>query len=307
MQPKHSMAVVCICFIALSLASGCATIGPAPAKLSAEVGDRMAEMQGLHLHAIESFFASERKRIEDFLEKRWIPLYLQNYLATSRLMDEISRSTFVGATDKVTLTHALKDYLDDSTEAEAAANEIIEAISAVRRQESPKVRETLDKYIDAEYLELAISHINLLLGATDPGLMILEWAQDAQEQINLQRKEMLQPLEHAQRTITSEVTVAYADILKANGVITARLEAAAKLKESQDSMLKALGVKDRATSLRSKLESISRKVGSAITAADEVLGDAGKYKSVSGEKVYEALTTLKNSLSGLENVEEGSE
>ncbi|UCE23158.1 MAG: hypothetical protein JSU74_07575 [Candidatus Zixiibacteriota bacterium] len=309
MTMKSRVLAVAACYLATILISGCATMGPAPAKLSAEVGDRVAEMEGLHLHAIKSFFDSERKRVEDFLEKRWIPLYLRNFLGTSRLMEEIERSKSIGDEDKEALKIALEDYLDDPDEAEKAADEIVAAISGVRNQESEKIRGVLKKYVEDELVDAALYHIVSLVGAPDPGLIILEWAQDAQEQINLQRRDMLQPLDEAERTITSELIAAYADIQKANGVVTARLEAAAKLKESQDRMLETFGVRDEVGKLRSKLADISHAVGQGIAKASGVIDDMDEATTEDKGLLNDAISVLKEELGGLgaNRTDEGSE
>jgi hypothetical protein len=104
-------------------------------------------------------------------------------------------------------------------------------------------------------------------------LLILEWARDAQTEINAQRREMLEPLAAAERQATADLTEAYAQMLKANGVVTARLEAAAKLKEQQDALLASVGAGDAANALRRRLASISGRVGEALTAAERAAAD----------------------------------
>ena len=293
--------VVVLCLIMTLLVVGCAsTMGPATAKLSAEVGDRVAEMQGLHIHSIKSFFDGERQRVEDFLEEQWIPLFLKNYLATSHLMEVIEQTAFIGESDKATLSEALAEYLDDPSEAQLAVDEIVAAISGLRRQESPKVREILNRYVEDDQLDLAVNHINSLLGAADPGLIILEWAEDGQEEINLRRRSLMQPLDEAERTVISEVNAAYADILKANGVITARLEAAAKRKEAQDRMLEAFGLKQPVEQLQQKLADISVAVGDGISQASNVLGAVDEIVPADTGRLGDAITVLRDALSNMQ-------
>lgn len=175
---------------------GCATMGPDAAKLSMEVGTRVAEMQGVHQLTLESYFQLERARIETFLQEEWIPHFLKDYLGSSELMDKLR---------------------------------------------------------DAE----------------DPAKLLLQWVTAAQTEIELQRKEMLQPVMEAERIVTARLAQNYADILKANGVITARLEAAAEIKAIQDSMLQSLGAAAPTEKIRQALAKVSSTVTDVINKAQK--------------------------------------
>ena len=95
--------------IALLLSTACASVGPAPAALSAELGDRMAEMRGLHQLALERVFENERRRVEDFIEDEWTPLFLKNFLAESRLLPMIDRLGTIGEEERALLRTTLAD------------------------------------------------------------------------------------------------------------------------------------------------------------------------------------------------------
>lgn len=169
---RFSAVLVVFCAIVI-FNVGCATMGPAPAKLSAEVGDRISEMQGLHQLALKRYFESERKRVETFLQEEWVPLFLKNFLSTSELMEDLM------------------------------------------------------------HLESASDRLPLLI----------EWVSDAQVAIERKRKEVLQPLNEAEMAVTLRIAQEYTQLLKANGVVTARIEAAAKKAEVQNKLLDAFGLK----------------------------------------------------------------
>lgn len=188
---RFSVVFVVLCAIAV-FNGGCgATIGPAPAKLSAEVGDRISEMQGVHQLALESHFRLERARIETFLQEEWIPYFLNEYLGSTAFIEKLR---------------------------------------------------------DAE----------------DPAKLSIQWVTAAQTEIALRRKEMLQPVMEAERIATAELAQAYADILKANGVVTARLEAAAERKALQDSILQTLGAVASTEPIRQALTKVSSTVTDVI-------------------------------------------
>ena len=95
---------------------------------------------------------------------------------------------------------------------------------------------------------------------------LIEWSVDAQKVIERKRKEMLQPVMESEEKVTAEVAQAYAEMLKANGVITARLEAAVKTKEVQDKLLAGFQVV-----ISKLLPSHSGVVNETIEAADRAL------------------------------------
>lgn len=193
---RFSAVLVVFCVIAIFNA-GCATMGPDAAKLSMEVGTRVAEMQGVHQLTLESYFQLERARIETFLQEEWIPYFLKDYLGFSELMDKLR---------------------------------------------------------DAE----------------DPAKLLLQWVTAVQTEIELQRKEMLQPAMEAERIATARLAQNYADILKANGVVTARLEAAAEIKAIQDSILQTtLGAAASTEKTRQALAKVSSTVTDVINKAEK--------------------------------------
>ena len=269
---------------------GCIHLRPS-VNSNGRMGERMSEMRGLHQYALDSFFESERKRIEDFLEDKWIPLFLKNFLATSGLMSDLRTVEYVGEDDKELLQTTLVEYLEDKSEAAKLTDEIAASLSKSRSQESGNIKSILARYVEDDQMEAANVHVATILKSADPAYLMIEWVNAAQHEINLQRREMLQPLEEAQRLVNAELAQAYADILRANGVVTARLEAAAKVKESQDKFMDVLGARKYADQLKIKLAGISDTVGKALMAAkdyadedvaegDEELSDADAMSRV---------------------------
>lgn len=170
---RFSAVLVVFCAIAIFNAGCGATIGPAPAKLSAGVGDRIAEMHELHQLALKNYFESERKQVETFLQEKWVPRFLENFLSTSRLMEDLRQ---------------------------------------------------LDK--ESDQLPL-----------------IIEWIAETQAAIERKRKEVLEPINKAETTARSQIRQEYIQMLKANGVVTARVEAAADRTKFQKQLLDTFGLK----------------------------------------------------------------
>jgi hypothetical protein len=258
--------------LALTLAAGgCAKMSEATPKLSAELGDRMAEMQGLHELTLDRFFDAERRRIQDFLDREWNPLFLKNFLGTSKLLAAISQAGYVSASDSSAIQAAAKRYLRDTTEAGRLTRDVVAAVRGSRGGEEKLVRPIVGRFVEDDKVDDAVTHIVSLLKSEDPATLVLEWAEDAQVEINKKREEMMAPLDEAERTAKSELAKAYGEMAQANGTITGRLEAAARASAQQSALLSAFGVDSVAERLRLRLSGISGAVGEALAVADTAL------------------------------------
>jgi hypothetical protein len=269
---------------------GCARMSEATPKLSAELGSRIAEMQGLHELTLTRFFDAERKRIQDFLDREWTPLFLQNFLGMSGLLQAISESGYVSGQDSTEIQAAVALYLDDP-EAEAAkmTGKIVAAVRGARTGEEKLVRPIVADFVEGPRADTAVTHIVSLLKSEDPGTLILEWAGDAQEQINAQRTSMMAPIDEAERLARSELAEAYGEMAQANGAITGRLEAAARASAQQTALLSAFGVDSTVSKrLQQRLGGVSAAVGDALTTAEESL-DKSKDPSDLGNALLRAL------------------
>jgi hypothetical protein len=263
-------------------------------KLSAELGDRMAEMRGLHELTLDRFFDTERRRIQDFLDREWTPLFLRNFLGGSTLMADISQAGFVSAADSNAIRTAAARYLRDTSEAGRLTRDIVAAVRGSRGEEEKLVRPIVRRFVDDNKVDQAVVHITSLLKSEDPGKLVLEWAGDAQEQINLQREKLMGPLDEVERTAKSELAKAYGEMAQANGTITGRLEAAAKASAQQSALLSAFHVDSVAERLRLRLGGISGAVGEALSVADKSLSDGQGPKALAKT----LLDTLRAKLGG---------
>lgn len=228
------------------------------------------------------------------MDREWIPLYLQNFLGASGLLDDLQTLGRVGESLRGHLRAAASDYLVDPSEAEQLAGRLAEAIANSRETESTVVRGIVDDYVEDNEVDAATGHLSAILQSSDPGALILEWAQDAQLGIDRQRRALYQPLDEAEAMVAADLSEGYAEMLRANGVVTARLEASAKVKESQERLLDALGVSDPAGSLRERLSSISSTVSEALAAGSSLLADKDSLQA-SGQRVVDTLSQISKS------------
>lgn len=257
---------IVVCFSILSLA-GCATVGPASVKLSSETAARSAELGTLHQELVRNYFASERQRVETFLKEKWEPQYLRNLLGMSGIMSDLKKSMSFDEAKRNELKAALELYLDDDSEAPKVVNEVTAALTKTRGDEPTEVRKILNKFVPDEQLESATAHLAALLGTHEPALLIVEFARDAHEEMAKQREEMLAPIDIAEKQVLAELTASYTTLARAQGTITARLEAASRAREQQDKLLMTAGIENPST-LRERLGNVSNNIGNALKAVD---------------------------------------
>ena len=261
--------------------TGCAAkMSEATPQLSAELGSRIAEMQGLHDLTLDRFFDAERRRIQDFLDREWTPLFLRNFLGTSGLLTDISQVGFISARDSSAIHTAVGRYLSDTTEAGPMTRDLVAAVRGSRGGEEKLVRPVVRRFVDDAKVEAATVHVVSLLKSEDPAVLVLEWAEDAQEQSNLKREALMAPLDEAEGVAKSELSTAYGEMAQANGAITGRLEAAARVSAQQTALLSAFHVDSLADGLRMRLAGISGAVGKALSAAGAAPGATEDPNSV---------------------------
>lgn len=264
MRLKTAPLVVCLLILALTR---CATVGPASVKLSSESAARSAELGTLHQDLVRKYFASERQRVETFLKEKWEPQYLRNLLGISGIMSDIKKSVSFDEAKRDELKFALELYLDDDSEAPKVVNEITAALTKTREDEPAEVRKIIKKFVPDDQEESATAHVAALLGTHEPALLIMEFAAAAHEEMSKQRAEMIGPIDAAEKQVLAELGEAYTTLARAQGTITARLEAASRAREQQDQLLMAAGIQNP-SAIRTRLAGISDKVGNAIKAAE---------------------------------------
>lgn len=260
--------VIVLSLLILSLTS-CATVGPASVKLSSETGARSAELGTLHQQMVRNYFASERQRVETFLKEKWEPQFLRNFLGETQVLKLLQESIAFDEVKKKEIQVALETYLTDKTESPKATSEIIAALTKTRASEPAEVRKVIGKFVPDAKVDAATAHVAALIGTHEPALLIMEFAADAHDAIDKQRKQMIGPIDAAETRVLAELNESYATLARAHGTITARLEAASRAREQQDKLLMSAGL-ENPSAVRERLAGISEKIGNALEAAGDL-------------------------------------
>ena len=76
------MKIILTLFIALTL-NGCVTLSKQTAQLNILLGNQIAESKMTHINLIDEWARERRERTEQFLEYRWIPKFIINFMDES--------------------------------------------------------------------------------------------------------------------------------------------------------------------------------------------------------------------------------
>ena len=97
-----------------------------------------------------------------------------------------------------------------------------------------------------------------------------EFLEDANNQINKKKKELLDPIRRQKREMIRSIDKSYQNSLYANTTITGYLVSARKVKESQQKALEIIGLEGKDEELNKVLLKTSEIVKSAITKGKEI-------------------------------------
>lgn len=67
---------------------GCAFIPPEAPELSAQLGARVSALESAHIRLLQEFFLEKRRRIDDFIQQTWVPVFAQEFFGDARV-DEV--------------------------------------------------------------------------------------------------------------------------------------------------------------------------------------------------------------------------
>lgn len=252
----------------ISLFVGCVSIKPSTVQLSAQVGERLSEMEKIHQLAIQKYFDMEKQKVEDFLTNTWEPQFLKNFLGTSQVLDMLQNVSKIDDRGRRSIKSGISRYLTDTSEAERATKELVAKLTETRKGEDGLVRTVLTRFVEDNKLDAAVIHVSSLLGTDEPARIILDFAEAAHEEMLAQRKEMLAPIEQARAEAVASLSQAYAELIRGQSTITGRLEAAARRSKQQDELLNKLGVGQVPKELVDKMTDITNKVNKGLGAAN---------------------------------------
>ena len=250
----------------LSSIIGCTSIGPSTVELASETTIRIKDLHQVHTEAINQYFDFQEARVKEFIKREWTPLFLRNFLGTSGVINDINNASLISRQTQNELKHAVEFYLDDNSESESLVQELSEKLTQTRGGETSTVNQIMGKYIEKDKLPSAISHVMSLLGTDEPALIIMDFAQDAHDQILKQQSLMLKPLQDKRKLLLISINDRYEEVITAQGMITGRLEAASKQSQANSNLAQSIFGEGTEGKIREELLGFGDNVSTALTA-----------------------------------------
>lgn len=195
----------------ISFTFGCVSVPKETVELSEIVDQQIMEMQRSHERFVSLYYEKLRAEVDTFMEQKWIPYFLSN------VVEGVGEN---GARFRKDLDKAYK-----------LSNIDWESVIEIKGIKDDDVRESILK---------AVKDLTLKENA-QLGLVLLDFSKAAQEQINNQRKSLIQPINDQERYVLDELRSGYSDLLRSNAAVKGYLAATVKLSEERDLILEKIG------------------------------------------------------------------
>jgi hypothetical protein len=207
--------------------SACVKVPAQAVVLSRTVGERLPDLQASHEAFVSAYFQLSRERVEDFLDQRWIPTFLGNFVAKSDLMQKL------------------------------------ENVEPFTEEQNTRLKAKLQQAgISPADQEKIIQAVNNAFGDPDRGKLMLLFSEAALKQIQLKRKSLLNPIDEQERQSLSQLRTVYAQVQQAQDAVTAHLSSIRNVTDEQDQVLARLGLlKSRDTVIEKALETNQEIMG----------------------------------------------
>lgn len=259
-----------IALAVLAVAStACGTITSNTVQLSVELTNRIKDIEVSHRRFVNTYFDSEIERVDKFMNEKWTPLFLRNALGTTQILTDLRSPAAIGAATGMELVEAAKTYLDDPSEAEKMIRDITNSLNKTRNQDAQLVDEVVKKYIRTDRMAAANAHLVSLLQVDTPARMIMDFAAVANEEIRNQRNSLVKPIEQARKKALDEISAAYQDFYAGQGIITARLEAAAQRGVQEAKLVDSVAGEGTAAKLQKRLTDFAEDFNNAFSKLDK--------------------------------------
>jgi hypothetical protein len=224
-----------LAFFALFCLSSCVSIPEDAVVLSNLVGTQIAEHRASHEEFVRRYYARCRDVVELFLRDRWVPEYLERFVAQSEVMELLITP------DEV--------FGEDTME---RLKEEVMAVSGVGEVRTPLILEAVSRVI----------------GDAERGQIMLDFAGVALEEIEAQRSELIEPLNQQEEMVLDHLAESYAQLQQAQTQVTAYLASAKEVTRSQDEVLEAMGMRQlRDDALRQAVQ-LSEDLAAAAKAGE---------------------------------------
>lgn len=187
--------------------NSCVRVPSQAVVLSRTVGERLPELQASHEAFVSAYFQLSRERVEDFLDQRWIPMFLGNFVERANLMQRLQN------------------------------------VQPFTPEQNNRLQASLQQAgIPADDQLKIVRAVDSAFGDPDRGKQVLLFSEAALKQIEIKRKSLLTPIDEQERQSLEALRKVYAQVEQAQGTVTAHLSSIQKVTQEQDQVLARLGV-----------------------------------------------------------------
>ncbi len=241
------------CATTALLFTACASAPKQTVELAEAVNQQIAHMQTSHEEFVRLYYSGLRSDVDEFMAQKWTPQFLSNVISGQgeggrQFRAELDRGY---ALAKVDWADAVKIEGIADSKTVTAIKEAIEEVAVRERGEL--------------------------------GRVLIDFSNEAQRQISLQRRKLLDPIEAQEAFVLRELRAGYADLLAGSSSIRGYLASVVKVTENRDAVVKKIGLLDEQRSL----------LDSAISANEDAMNVLGGSKDLK-EGVNAAVAKLKD-------------
>ncbi len=242
----QALSLALLAFLGLS---ACVSMPEEAVVLSNLVGNQIAEHRASHEEFVRRYYARSRDVVDLFLRDRWVPEYLERFVAESGVMELLVRPDEVF--DRGTMERLREEVMAISGIGEVRTPMVIEAVSAV-------------------------------LGDAERGQIMLDFAEVALAEIEAQRSELIEPLNQQEETVLDHLAESYAQLQQAQTQVTAYLASAQDVTRSQDEVLEAMGIRQLRDDALTRAVQLSEDLAAAAKAGETAAEALEQMKALIG-------------------------
>ena len=211
--------------------AGCASAPKATVELAEITDQQVIELQKSHTKFVKLYYGKLRDDVNRFIDEKWTPAFLTRAVNNPEFRADLDAAY-------VTSTISPNDL------------NVLWRGKALAEPQKTALLRGVKQAVDAETSKL--------------GLILLDWSQAAQLQINKKRQEMLMPIDAQERFILSEIDSAYADLQRSQATIKAYLASVVELKSQQDQATAKIVALEKVEATMAKLIETNEKLSKVL-------------------------------------------
>ena len=243
------------------IAAGCISVPKQTVELAEVTDQQIAELQKSHILFVQTYYQKLRDEANNFVDQRWTPLFLSKAVQHEQFRKDLDTAYLISNMDVSQISVKWKGQPIPETQEKAILSGVENAIKDYRGQ---------------------------------LGQVLLDFSQEAQNQINIMRKKLISPINSQERMVINEINAAYADLQRSQAVIKGYLSSAVELKEQQELVAKKLGALTK-----------SKELMDASLKANDVLSEILRGTKEAENTVNEFLDEMKKTEENIEKIVSG--